>query len=61
MTGLKSAMDVCDISGALVALLENGEYAQWMGHNGRVAVEMTFSWEKIAGRTVELYEKVLSA
>jgi hypothetical protein len=29
--------------------------ARWMGHNGRVAVERAFSWDRVAAETVAVY------
>jgi len=60
VTGLKCGLLPEDISSALVALLERRDYAQWIGRNGRTAVETTFSWDRIAARTLEVYERVLN-
>ncbi len=55
VTGIKESGDSDSISGGLLALLKDREYAQWMGHNGRVAVETAFSWDNIAARVREIY------
>lgn len=42
-------------------LLNNKGHAEWMGRNGRLAVEKAFSWDHIADQTAGVYESALAA
>ncbi len=43
------------IAWGLGTLMRDWDHARWMGHNGRVAVETAFCWDRIADRTIEAY------
>jgi glycogen synthase len=57
VTGLKTATNPDSISRSLLNLLTNYDYGRWMGRNGRLAAETTFSWDRIAGRVREIYRQ----
>lgn len=48
-----------DIAWGIVNALENSGKKEWLGKNGRKRVLNDFTWNKIAEKTVELYEKAL--
>ncbi len=48
-----------DIAWGVVSALENPEKRKWLGKNGRRRVLNDFTWDRIAHKTVELYEKVV--
>jgi glycogen(starch) synthase len=48
-----------DIAWGIISALENSDKRKWLGKNGRKRVLNEFTWNKIAEKTVELYEKVL--
>jgi glycogen(starch) synthase len=48
-----------DVAWGIISALENSEKRKWLGKNGRNRVLNEFTWNKIAEKTVELYEKVL--
>jgi glycogen(starch) synthase len=50
--------DSADIAWGLNALLADMDGARGMGKRGRRRVEEYFTWDKIAARTVEIYEAV---
>ncbi len=56
VTGLKIDPSVDSIGWGLGTLFTNFEWARWMGRNGRVAAEQTFTWEKIADSVVQCYQ-----
>jgi len=43
------------IAWGLGTLMRDWEHARWMGNNGRVAVETTFNWDRIADQTLWAY------
>jgi glycosyltransferase involved in cell wall biosynthesis len=43
------------IAWGLGTLMHDWGHARWMGHNGRVAVEATFNWDRIADHTLSAY------
>lgn len=47
-----------DIAWGIISALENVETRKWLGKNGRQRVLSEFTWNKIAEKTLELYEKV---
>ena len=55
VNGLKIRPAPDSIAWGLGTLFTNFEWARWMGGNGRVAVEASFSWDAIAGQTVAAY------
>jgi glycogen(starch) synthase len=48
-----------DIAWGINSLLEDMEKAKEMGKRGRSRVEKYFTWDKIAARTIEIYEDVI--
>ena len=48
-----------DIAWGIVSALENSGKREWLGKNGRKRVLQEFTWNKIAEKTVELYEKAI--
>jgi glycosyltransferase involved in cell wall biosynthesis len=50
-----------DIAWGILNALENSGKREWLGKNGRKRVLSEFTWNKIAEKTVELYEKALKA
>jgi len=51
--------DVDQLAAALYKLIENSGLREKMGSNGRHLVMEHFTWDKIAGQMVELYQNVL--
>lgn len=47
------------VAWGLGTMLQDHGRIQWMGRNGRAAVEAAFSWDKIAEQTEEVYRSVL--
>jgi glycogen(starch) synthase len=47
-----------DIAWGIISSLENPEKKKWLGKNGRKRVLNEFTWNKIAEKTVQLYEEV---
>jgi len=58
--GLVTSCESDEIAHALGTLLDNGSLRRKMGKNGRHLVGDKFTWEKVAGRLMELYEAVVS-
>jgi len=48
-----------DIAWGIMNALENSGKQEWLGKNGRKRVLSEFTWNKIAEKTLELYEKAL--
>jgi glycosyltransferase involved in cell wall biosynthesis len=48
-----------DIAWGIMNALENSGKREWLGKNGRKRVLSEFTWNKIAEKTLELYEKAL--
>jgi len=48
-----------DIAWGIVSTLENPEKMKWLGKNGRKRVLEEFTWDKIAEKTLELYEQMV--
>jgi glycogen(starch) synthase len=48
-----------DIAWGITNALQNSGKREWLGKNGRKRVLSEFTWNKIAEKTVELYEKAL--
>jgi len=49
-----------DIAWGITSALENAERRKWFGKNGRKRVLNEFTWDKIAEKTVETYEKIVN-
>jgi glycogen synthase len=47
-----------DIAWGVISALENPERRKWLGKNGRKRVLAEFTWNKIAEKTISLYESV---
>ena len=50
-----------DIAWGINSALENPEKTRWLGLNGRKRVINEFTWNKIAERTISLYEKTINS
>jgi glycogen(starch) synthase len=48
-----------DIAWGINSVLENDEKKKWLGKNGRKRVLNEFTWDKIAEKTLALYEQLL--
>ena len=48
-----------DIAWGIVSALENPEKRKWLGKNGRQRVLDEFTWDKIAEKTIALYEQTI--
>jgi glycogen(starch) synthase len=48
-----------DIAWGIQSAIENPERQKWLGKNGRKRVLAEFTWNKIAEKTLELYEQAL--
>ena len=48
-----------DIAWGINSALENPEKRKWLGKNGRHRVLEEFTWDKIAEKTIELYEQIV--
>jgi glycosyltransferase involved in cell wall biosynthesis len=48
-----------DIAWGINALLEDMERAKEMGKRGRIRVKQYFTWEKVAERTLSIYQEVI--
>jgi glycosyltransferase involved in cell wall biosynthesis len=55
VTGYKIWPNPDSIAWGIGTLFSNFEHARWMGRNGRKAAETVFSWDTIAGKTLEAY------
>lgn len=51
--------DPADIAWGINNTIESPEKMKWLGKNGRKRVLSEFTWDKVAERTLEVYEKVL--
>jgi glycosyltransferase involved in cell wall biosynthesis len=49
------------LAAAICRLLDDPAHARALGANGRALVEREYSWERIAERTVAVYERVLQS
>jgi len=48
-----------DIAWGINSTLESPEKTKWLGRNGRRRVLNEFTWDKIAERTLEIYEQTI--
>ena len=55
VTGYKIWPTPESVAWGIGTLFTNFEHARWMGRNGRQAVETVFSWDTIAGQTLDVY------
>ena len=53
--------DPADIAWGITSALENPERIEWLGKNGRRRVLNEFTWDKIAEKTIALYEKMMNS
>jgi glycosyltransferase involved in cell wall biosynthesis len=56
VNGFKVYDNAESISWGLGTLFSDFDHAQWMGRNGRIAVETVFSWDIIADEVLAIYE-----
>jgi glycosyltransferase involved in cell wall biosynthesis len=47
-----------DIAWGILSSLENPEKRKWLGKNGRCRVLNEFTWEKVAQRTLDVYQQI---
>ena len=55
VNGLKIYPNPGSIAWGLGTLFTNFEWARWMGHNGRIAVEAAFTWDAIGDQVLSVY------
>jgi len=48
-----------DIAWGITGVLESPEKRKWLGRNGRKRVLEEFTWDKVAEKTLELYEQMI--
>lgn len=58
VNGLQVDDTVDSVAWGLGTLLANHQHCQWMGRNGRAAVDAAFSWDSIAAQTEDVYRSV---
>jgi glycogen(starch) synthase len=51
--------DPTDIAWGITSALENPEKRRWLGQNGRKRVLNEFTWQKVAEKTLALYEQII--
>jgi glycogen(starch) synthase len=51
--------DPSDIAWGINSALESPEKSKWLGKNGRRRVLNEFTWDKIAEKTLEVYEQII--
>jgi phosphatidylinositol alpha-1,6-mannosyltransferase len=56
---LVNPSDIDEIAEALIKILKDKKYADYLGINGRKRVEKEFNWRLIAERTREVYNSVI--
>jgi len=61
VNGLKVHPNPDSIAWGLGTLFTNFEWGRWMGRNGRIGVESTFSWDGIADQVLGMYHNVREA
>jgi glycosyltransferase involved in cell wall biosynthesis len=57
VNGLKIYPHPESIAWGLGTLFTNFEWARWMGNNGRIAVETTFTWHGVADQVLSAYQQ----
>jgi len=50
-----------DIAWGILSSMESPEKRKWLGKNGRRRVLNEFTWDKVAERTIEVYEQIIKA
>lgn len=55
VTGLKIYPTAESVAWGIGTLFTNFDWARWMGQNGRVAAETSFSWDSVAEQTLRVY------
>jgi glycosyltransferase involved in cell wall biosynthesis len=58
VNGLRVYANPESIAWGLGTLFTNFDWARWMGHNGRIAVETAFSWDNIADQVLGVYHNI---
>ncbi len=56
VNGLRIYPSADSVGWGLGTLFKDFEWARWMGQNGRIAVETTFTWDRIADITLQCYQ-----
>ncbi len=56
VNGLKIYPNPDSVGWGIGTMFANFNWARWMGHNGRIAAETTFTWDNIAGLTRRCYQ-----
>lgn len=56
VNGLKIYANPNSVAWGIGTLFTNFEWARWMGNNGRIAAETTFSWDHVADQVLEVYQ-----
>ena len=51
--------DYAELAGAIIKLLKNEKLRLQMGENGRKTIVEYHSWERIAKKVVEIFEKII--
>ncbi len=57
VNGLKIYPNPDSVCWGLGTLFTNFEWARWMGHNGRVAVEEAFNWDVVGDQVMSVYRQ----
>jgi glycosyltransferase involved in cell wall biosynthesis len=57
VNGLKIYPNIDSVCWGLGTLFTNFEWARWMGHNGRVAVEEAFNWDMVGDQVLSVYQQ----
>jgi glycosyltransferase involved in cell wall biosynthesis len=55
VNGLKIHPHPESIAWGIGTLFTNFEWARWMGHNGRIAVETVFNWDTVGDQVLSVY------
>lgn len=58
VNGLKVYDRPESVAWGIGTLFQDFERARWMGHNGRLAAESAFTWDRIAEQTAALYQSI---
>lgn len=59
VTGLKVFQNPSSIAWGVKSLLSDPHKAKFLGENGREAAEKSFSWDKIADCTLNVYKEMI--
>jgi glycosyltransferase involved in cell wall biosynthesis len=59
VTGLKVYRHSGSIAWGIKSIFSDFERAKWMGRNGRMATENSFSWDNVAEKTLDVYKELV--